>query len=75
MFQILYRITITTTKIVDGSLLGTGKRIATTGNEAANYLARVTLTIWLEGWDHSVIDEEIDHSFNLGIQFEIDSVR
>ena len=62
-------------KTVDGSLLGTGKKIATTGNAAANYLARVTLTIWLEGWDHSVIDEEIDHSFNLGIQFEIDSVR
>lgn len=62
-------------KTDDGSLLGTGKKIATTGNEAAHYLARVTLTIWLEGWDHSVIDEEIDHSFNLGIQFEIDSVR
>ena len=62
-------------KTEDGSLLGTGKKIATTGDEAANYLARVTLTIWLEGWDHSVIDEEIDHSFNLGIQFEIDSVR
>ena len=62
-------------KTEDGSLLGTGKRIATTGNAEAHYLARVTLTIWIEGWDHSVIDEEIDHSFNLGIQFEINSVR
>lgn len=62
-------------KTVDGTLLGTGKKIATTGGEEADYLARVTLTIWLEGWDRSVIDEEIDHSFNLGIQFEIDSVR
>lgn len=33
-----------------------------------------TLTIFLEGWDHSVIDQAIGYQFNLGITFEIDRV-
>ena len=36
-----------------------------------NHLARVTMTIYLEGWDFSVIDEEIAHSFDLGLTFEM----
>ena len=33
-----------------------------------------TLTIYLEGWDHSVIDQAIGYKFSLGITFEIDRV-
>lgn len=43
-------------------------------NSADNYLGRVTATIWLEGWDYSVIDEEIKHAFNLGLTFEINKI-
>ena len=27
--------------------------------------------IYLEGWDFSVVDEELTHMFNLGLTFEI----
>ena len=36
-----------------------------------NHLARVNLTVYLEGWDFSVIDKEIAHSFDLGLTFEM----
>ena len=39
-----------------------------------HYLARVNMTIYLEGWDFSVIDEEISHGFDLGLTFEISHV-
>ena len=39
-----------------------------------NYLARVNMTIYLEGWDFSVIDKEITHGFDLGLTFEISHV-
>ena len=38
-------------------------------------LARVDLTVWLEGWDFSVIDEEQKHKFDLGLTFEISRVQ
>ena len=39
-----------------------------------NYLARVNMTIYLEGWDFSVVDEEIGHLFDIGLTFEINKV-
>ena len=36
-----------------------------------NHLARLTLTVYLEGWDFSVVDKEISHSFDLGLTFEM----
>jgi len=30
-----------------------------------------TFTIYLEGWDHSIIDKSAGYSFNLGLKFEI----
>lgn len=38
-------------------------------------LARVDMTVWLEGWDFSVIDEEQKHKFDLGLTFEISRVE
>ncbi len=34
-------------------------------------LAELTITVYLEGWDHSIVDEELEHNFNLGLTFEI----
>lgn len=48
--------------------------ICTTAGVADHYLGRATFTIYLEGWDHSVIDDEIDHKFDLGLTFEINRV-
>ena len=44
-----------------------------TANSETNELriGRVDATIWLEGWDYSVIDEEIAHAFDFGLTFEI----
>ena len=39
-----------------------------------HYLGRVTLTTYIEGWDHSVIDEEQTHMFDLGLKFEVNSL-
>ena len=35
------------------------------------YIAYTDLTIYLEGWDHAIINEVISASFNLGLQFEV----
>ena len=44
-------------------------------NESAeNFIGRVDATIWIEGWDYSVIDEEIAHAFDLGLTFEINKI-
>ncbi len=37
-------------------------------------VALCTLTVWLEGWDHAIIDKNIGAKFNLGLQFEINRV-
>lgn len=52
-----------------GALSG-GTPICVTANDT-NALAHVNLTVYMEGWDHSVIDTEINHAFNLGLQFQI----
>ena len=35
-------------------------------------IASLYLTIYLEGWDHAVIDEAAACKFNLGLTFEIE---
>ena len=42
-----------------------------TTREDDNYLGRVNLTVYLEGWDFSVVDKEISHGFDLGLTFEM----
>lgn len=39
-----------------------------------HHLARVNITVYLEGWDFAVIDQEMNHSFNLGLTFEMSRV-
>ena len=42
--------------------------------ESGNHLAELETVIWMEGWDHSIIDQQNSHKFNLGLQFQIDLV-
>ena len=48
--------------------------VCRTKGEAGHYLGRVDMTVYLEGWDHSVIDEEYAHAFDLGLTFEINKL-
>ena len=48
--------------------------VCKTKGVAGHYLGRVDFTIYLEGWDHSVIDQEFHHMFDLGLTFEINKL-
>ena len=48
--------------------------VCKTAGAEGHYLGRVDFTIYLEGWDHSVIDEELEHCFDLGLTFEINKL-
>ena len=50
----------------------TGKAIATTSS--LDRIGYSTFTIFLEGWDHAIIDQAIGYSFNLGLTFEINRI-
>lgn len=55
----------------DNGILTGGKPVAITDNDDAA-VAHLTATVYLEGWDHSVVDAAINSSFNLGLQFQVD---
>jgi len=57
----------------DGGSLSGGTPICVTEN-TTDALAFADMTVYLEGWDHSVIDKEIGHAFDLGLQFQINRV-
>ena len=63
--------TLNTVKAEDSSsgVLSGGKPLCAT--DLTTGVADLDLTVWLEGWDHNVIDKENRHSFNLGLQFMI----
>ena len=48
--------------------------VCTTGNATENYLGTFNMKIYLEGWDFSVVDSQIQNKFYLGLQFEINAV-
>ena len=48
--------------------------VCITGDDNDHCLGRVDFTIYLEGWDHTVIDEEMGHYFDLGLTFEINKL-
>lgn len=51
---------------------GIGKPIAyTDSSDAVGY---ADLTIYIEGWDHAIVNEAAGYSFNLGLQFEINKI-
>lgn len=46
-----------------------------TSDTSNSHLGEFGVTIYLEGWDFSVVDSEQDHKFYLGMTFEIDPVN
>ena len=54
---------------VNGYYTG-GKPVAHTDASDGN-IAYCDLTIYLEGWDHAIINDVINAEFNLGLQFEV----
>lgn len=49
--------------------------VCRTGNAAAHYLGTFNMKIYLEGWDFSVVDAQIQNKFYLGLTFQINIVR
>lgn len=49
--------------------------VCITGTAEDNYIGRVDMTVYLEGWDFSLIDQEIGHYFDIGLTFEINALR
>ena len=53
----------------------TGNNVSICKTDASdNYLGRVNMKVYLEGWDFNVVDEEIEHRFDIGLTFEINKV-
>ena len=51
---------------------GIGKPIAYTDSLSA--VGYSELTIYIEGWDHAIVNQAAGYSFNLGLQFEINKI-
>ena len=49
--------------------------VCKTGTAAAHYLGLFKMKIYLEGWDYSVVDSQLQNKFYLGLQFEINIVN
>ncbi len=49
--------------------------VCRTGNASVHYLGLFNMKIYLEGWDFSVVDSQLQNKFYLGLQFEINIVR
>lgn len=56
-----------------GTTFSGGRPIVTTSNDE-DAIGFATLTAYVEGWDHSIIDSNIGATFGLGLQFEINRV-
>ena len=49
--------------------------VCRTGNAAAHFLGTFNMKVYLEGWDFSVVDSQLQNKFYLGLTFEINIVR
>ena len=49
--------------------------VCVTGGESAGYIGEFDATIYLEGWDFSVVDEEQSHKFDFQLRFETNRVQ
>lgn len=49
----------------------TGFKIATT--DSSDGVGYVTFTIFIEGWDHVIVDRASNYSFNLSLEFKVNS--
>ena len=55
----------------DNGILSGGIPVTVTDDDEAG-IAHLKATVYLEGWDHSVVDAAINSEFNLGLQFQVD---
>ena len=60
--------------IDDHGILSGGKILTSTSNDDLA-IASLDMTIFLEGWNHSVIDQTIGYYYNLGLTFQINKVE
>lgn len=77
---------VTFDKVAEYQTLGTIKPSidAETGNfvngkpmaytDSSDSIGYMTLTIYIEGWDHVVVNSAINYQFNLGLKFEINRI-
>ena len=49
--------------------------VCVTGGQSAGYIGEFDATIYLEGWDFSVVDEEQSHKFDFQLRFETNRVQ
>ncbi len=49
--------------------------VCRTGDAAAHYLGAFNMKVYLEGWDFSVVDSQLQNKFYLGLTFEINLVQ
>ena len=61
--------------VLDGSGNYTAGKPVCTTPDSATKIGYATLTIFLEGWDHVIIDEVVGDAFYLGLTFEINKVQ
>ena len=69
--------TIKPNKASDGTLSNpTGKKtsVCKTGDNSVGYIGEFDATIYIEGWDFSVIDEEHRHKFDFQLRFETNRI-
>ena len=73
--------TIKPSKAADGTLSnpivgGVEKKtsVCKTGDNSVGYIGEFDATIYLEGWDFSVIDEEQSHKFDFQLRFETNRI-
>ena len=48
--------------------------VCKTGGESSHYLGLFKMKVYLEGWDFSVVDSQLQNKFYLGLTFEINIV-
>lgn len=66
--------TVFPSKNAQGQYVG-NYAVCRTGGESAHYLGLFNMKIYLEGWDHSVVDSQLQNKFYLGLTFEINLVQ
>ena len=49
--------------------------VCKTGGESSHYLGLFNMKVYLEGWDFSVVDSQLQNKFYLGLTFEINLVK
>ena len=66
--------TVYPTKNAQGDFVG-NYAVCKTGGSAAHYMGTFNMKVYLEGWDFSVVDSQLQNKFYLGLTFEINILK